>query len=51
MRQAGADEIAEQRMRARQAALQFGMELHRKIPGMVLEFDDFDEIAFGPDAG
>src|SRR6185437_3890151 len=40
----GADEIAEERMRARGSALELRMELRRHKPGMVFELDDLHEL-------
>ena len=34
-----------------QATLEFRVKLYGEEPGVVFEFDDFDQITFRPDAG
>ena len=48
---AGTYKITEERVRSRETALQFGMELHRQEPGMIFEFNDLDQIPFRPNSG
>ena len=41
------DELAEERVRVRRAALELGVELHADEPRVVAELDDLDEVALG----